>query len=185
MQKKFYLNDEKPLWKKILEVTTEAALVFAFAFFCTQYVFSSVLHNSRSMEPSIMQGSTVFTNRLSYTVTSPNRYDCIAFRRNEESSDILVRRIIALPGESIRIYRGTVYINGSPMDISEYVPDIPSDGIAAETIYLGANQYFVLGDAAANSEDSRSGTLGLVHRRQIIGHSWLYATHVFDIHFIR
>ena len=80
----------------------------------------------------------MFSNRFTYALTKPKRFDVVSFRRlsNDPDSDVLVRRIIALPGESIRVFRGYVYINGVELDVSEYLSEITSDGLAETEIRL-------------------------------------------------
>lgn len=153
------------------------------------------------MEPTIVPESVVFTDRCIYRLTEPKRFDVITFRREANGSstaesgmpartvgngeqDILIRRVVGLPGETIRIEKGTVFINEVPLDVSEYISEITSDGIAKDSIRLSENEYFVLGDTPANSEDSRSYTVGVVLKRQILGRAWLSAKSITEIHLI-
>lgn len=185
--KKMYLTEERGKAKPVFELLTEIAVVALLGLFLANYIFFSVKTESRSMEPTISPNSIVFVNRSGFVFENPARFDVVAFHRvrGDESSDILVRRIIALPGETIRISRGTVYVNGEALEVSPYVSEITSDGIAEKPIRLSENEYFVLGDAPANSEDSRSSTLGMVRREQMIGRAFLSARSITDFHLIR
>ncbi len=186
-EKKMYLTEERGKAKPVFELLTEIAVVAVLGLFLAHFVFFSVKTESRSMEPTITPDSIVFVNKSGYVFENPARFDVVAFYRvrGDEASDILVRRIIALPGESIRISRGTVYVNGEALDVSGYVSEITSDGIAEKVIRLSENEYFVLGDAPANSEDSRSSTLGCIRRDQLIGRAFLSARSITDFHLIR
>lgn len=182
-----YLNDDRARFGVILEWITEMAVVAVFGLFIANFLFFPAKNASKSMEPTILQDSVVFSNRLAYIFTEPKRFDVISFRRSEkdEESDVLVRRVVALPGETIRIYRGSVYIDGEELDVSGYFSEITSDGIAEIELRLNADEYFVLGDMPANSEDSRSSTIGPILRKQVIGRAFLYATNFTDLHFIK
>ena len=78
-----------------------------------------------------------------------------------------------MPGETIRLFRGLVFIDGEQLDVSAYLSEITSDGIAENEIRLNQDEYFLMGDMPANSEDSRSSTIGIVTRKQIIGKAWM------------
>jgi len=78
-----------------------------------------------------------------------------------------------------------VYINGHKLDVSKYTSEITSDGIAGDGLLLGDNEYFVLGDTPANSEDSRSSTIGAIDRELLIGKAWLTVKSVTELRLIR
>lgn len=190
VKKKMYLEEDRSKGSRIFEFIVEIAVIVAFGLFLTNFLFFNTENASKAMEPTIRQDSVVFSNRFAYAIGNPKRFDVVAFYRTDRMAgvnnrDILVRRVIALPGETIRIYRGRVYINGRELDVGPYLSEITSDGIAETEIRLNQNEYFLMGDMPANSEDSRSTTIGVVMRRQIVGKAWLYATTITDIHFIR
>ncbi len=186
MKKKVYLYDDHSKGARILEFAVEVAVVVVFGLFLAYFLFFNTNNSSKAMEPTIRQDSVVFTERILYSFKAPERFDVVAFYRTTEdqSGDILIRRIIALPSETIRIYRGTVYIDGEELPVGAYLSEITSDGTATE-IRLNANEYFVMGDMPANSEDSRSSTVGIVRKSQIIGKAWLYATSITELRLIR
>ncbi len=186
MKQKMYLQETRPKALVVFETLVQIAVVSTLGLFIAKYLFFSSTTVSRSMEPTVAPNSVVFINQTAYVFTKPERFDVVAFSRNgEEDSDILVRRVISLPGETIRIERGVVYINGSPLDISAYASEITSDGIAKNPIRLGENEYFVLGDTPANSEDSRSSTIGTVSMKYIRGRVWLAAQSVTELRLIK
>ena len=83
----------------------------------------------------------------------------------------MIKRIIALPGETVQIEDGYVYING--MADHDFDFDmIDSPGIAKDPVILGQNEYFVLGDNRNSSEDSRSANIGIVKSGMIVGKAW-------------
>ncbi len=186
MAKKLFLEDEKPVFLRVIETLVQVAAVCALGLFIARFLFFSVQTGSRAMEPTVEPGSVVFVDRAAYVFSGPKRFDVVAFSRSDAfPEDVLIRRIVGLPGEEVRIDRGTVYIDGKPLDIGAYASEITSDGIARSGIRLRDNEYFLLGDMPANAEDSRSSTVGAVPARHILGRGWMYATGLTDIHFIR
>lgn len=127
-----------------------------------------------SMEPALYNGQEVLINRFIYKITSPKRGDVIAFLPNgNQNSHYYLKRIVGLPGESIQIIDGYVYINGERLPEDEY--DKMADyGIAGNEIQLGSDEYFVLGDNRNMSEDSRSGNIGAVKKDTIAGKVWFH-----------
>jgi len=127
-----------------------------------------------SMEPALYNGQEVLINRFIYKITSPKRGDVIAFLPNgNQNSHYYLKRIVGLPGESIQIIDGYVYINGERLPEDEY--DKMADyGIVGNEIQLGSDEYFVLGDNRNMSEDSRSGNIGAVKKDTIAGKAWFH-----------
>ena len=125
-----------------------------------------------SMEPVLYNGEEVLLNRIIYQFSTPKRGDVIAFHPNgNENTHLYIKRIVALPGESIQIKQGSVYINGemSAMDIETL-----DAGVASEPMKLSDEEYFVMGDNRENSEDSRSANIGNVTREMIEGKVWYH-----------
>ena len=125
-----------------------------------------------SMEPSLHNGEEVLLNKIVYQFSAPERGDVIAFHPNgDENTHLYVKRIVGLPGETIQIKQGSVYIDGEMK-----VMDTPTEdpGIAAEAIKLSDDEYFVMGDNRDNSEDSRSANIGNVSREMIEGKVWYH-----------
>jgi signal peptidase I len=108
---------------------------------------------------------------------SPKRYDVIAFKTSGTGFDkIYIKRVIGVPGDSVIIKNGKVYINGEELTDDVYTDTILTAGLAANTITLGDDEYFVLGDNRNNSEDSRFSNIGIVKKENIIGSAWLIAS---------
>ena len=127
-----------------------------------------------SMEPSLYNGQEVLINRVIYQFSSPKRGDVIVFRPNgNQNSHFYVKRVIGLPGETVQIMQGKVYIDGEVYE-DDITDDTKEAGIAEAEIELGAEEYFVLGDNRDNSEDSRSANIGNVSRGMIEGKAWFH-----------
>ena len=108
---------------------------------------------------------------LCYELSSPRRFDVILFERADTGKQN-VKRIIGLPGEQVMISNGNIYINGEILE-NEYTSDISLPGIAENIVELSEDEYFVLGDNADSSEDSRFSNIGNVSRSSIKGKLWL------------
>ena len=83
-----------------------------------------------------------------------------------------VKRIVGLPGETVEIKEGRIYIDGEEMKEDIYVSDIDYAGVAGEPLKLGEDEYFVMGDNQAGSDDSRMADIGNVKRNEIYGKVW-------------
>ena len=136
----------------------------------------SVFMRGSSMLPEIKNGQRVLIDRVLYRLRSPGRGDIIAFYPNgNESAHLMIRRIVGLPGETVRIEDGIIYINDKPATDQEHSYDRIADaGIAANGITLRDKDYFVLGDLRNIGEDSRSPQIGNVSKDAIVGKAWLW-----------
>ena len=112
-------------------------------------------------------------NRFIYKVSDPKPNDIIVFLPNgNEKSHYYVKRVIAVPGDTVLIQNGAVYVNGELFDEKVDVSAIEEAGLASEELKLEDDEYFVLGDNRNNSEDSRYANIGNVKKDYIIGKAW-------------
>ena len=113
-------------------------------------------------------------NKMVYRFTSPKRFDIIVFKNSgKENNYYTIRRVIGLPGETVQIQDGKVYIDGNELEEEIVVEKMASGGLAKEPLTLEANEYFVLGDNRNGSEDSRFGNVGNITKDSIVGKAWL------------
>ena len=124
-----------------------------------------------SMEPTLYNGQQIFINRFLYVLSSPKSGDVVVFLPNgNENAHYYVKRVVAVPGDSVVIQNGILYVNGLESQwTSEKITD---PGIAANEITLANGEFFCLGDNPGNSEDSRSANIGPVQEKDIIGKVW-------------
>ena len=128
-----------------------------------------------SMEPALQNGQEVLVNRFIYKLLSPKRGDIVVFLPNgNKNSHYYLKRVIALPGETIQIKDGKVYINGIMLNEDDALDQMIDAGIAQNELTLAADEYFVLGDNRNSSEDSRSGNIGALKKDNIIGKAWFH-----------
>lgn len=127
-----------------------------------------------SMNPGLESNDVVLLDKLCYTFSEPERFDVICFTvTKEDGASTYVKRIIGLPGETVQIKDGLVWINGECPEPENVLYQSAVGGMASEPITLGADEYFVLGDNRAGSEDSRFANVGNVNFSQIEGRLWL------------
>jgi len=105
-----------------------------------------------SMSPHISSGEYVLINTIAYRLSSPKRGDIVAFRHDGDTPETYIKRVIGIPGDRVRIDRGTVYVNGNALN-EPYVRF--RDDRSFSEVTVPAEGVYVLGDNRANSEDSR------------------------------
>ena len=131
----------------------------------------------QSMEPTLQNGDLVLVNKIGYTFGEPQRYDLIAFKQREgDNSYYNVKRVIGLPGETVTIQDGYVFVDGVVLSDLPFEEKIATEGLALEGITLEKGEYFVLGDNVNNSEDSRFANMGNILKNEILGkvvYRWL------------
>ena len=172
-KKKAHEEDEKEkkqggLGKEIFEwvkIIVSAALI---AFVLNTFIIANSEVPSGSMENTIMTGDRVIGSRLSYHFEDPKRGDIAIFRFPDNEKIYYVKRIIGLPGETVDIVDGKVYINGSDEPLDEpYIrePMIPEAPMHFE---VPENSYFMMGDNRNYSMDARRWENTYVKREKII-----------------
>ena len=167
-------KESKSLAQVLFGWAFQIVVVILFAYVVVYFFGQSRTNIGQSMDPTLSGGDVVLINELSYRFGSPSRNDVIAFRPNgSQSSHSYMKRVIGLPGETIQIRNGMIYINGNAYLEDEDYPDIENAGIAEEPITLGEEEYFVLGDNRNNSEDSRFADIGCVKQKDIEGKVWM------------
>ncbi|CUH92668.1 signal peptidase I [Herbinix luporum] len=167
-------KDKNSLVKKILiEILIWAAQIAAvifLAYFIIYYCVEKTNVIGISMENTLYANDPIIINKFSYRVSDPKRFDVIVFKQSgKEHSFYNIKRIIGLPGETILIKEGKIYINGEEIEDIVNAEEMVNYGLAAEEITLEDNEYFVLGDNRNNSEDSRFASIGNIRRDEIVG----------------
>ena len=164
----------------------QAALVCAAAVLLVLFFGYRVSNAGDSMNPALKNGDVVLVNRLVYQIKSPARGDIIVFRPGgNEKTHYSIKRVAGLPGETVQIIDGSVYIDGEKAESDIYTSDIEYAGTAEEPIELGEDEYFVIGDSAGVSDDSRTEDVGNVRLEDICGEAWFVASFGEDFGFIR
>lgn len=168
--------------RKVLKVSTiqgallwigECVLAFAIGCILVYYFMTSLACVGQAMEPSIGSGDRVLVNRFIYSLASPKAGDVIVFKPNgNENSHYYMRRVIGVPGDTVQIKDGFIYVNDELFETGIGGEQMDFAGVADEEQTLGKDEYFVLGDNRNASEDSRNADIGNVRRKDIYGKAW-------------
>ncbi|MCR5465750.1 MAG: signal peptidase I [Lachnospiraceae bacterium] len=130
-----------------------------------------------SMAPTLDDGDRILVDRVRYKIFKPKRNDVIVFCQDSDpdrkDAFYNVKRIVGLPGETVQIKNGGVFINGEEMTEAVNVDRIMIAGLATYEVKLGDDEYFVLGDSRNSSEDSRYASIGNIKKSEIIGYAWI------------
>lgn len=159
--------------KEIIGLIIYCIIVVAIMFCVIKFVGQRTIVIGDSMNPTLEDGENLITDKITYRFKEPKRFDIIVFPQKANTSKLLIKRIIGMPGETVEIKDGRVYINGYELN-ETYGNEVMNDGgLAADAITLGPDEYFVLGDNRNNSQDSRFASVGNIQRSDIIGRAWV------------
>lgn len=138
------------------------AIVFALAIFVVVYLFLFQPNQVKgsSMYPTFKDGEYILTDKISYRLGQPKHGEVVVFKSPKNENVDFIKRIIGLPGDSVKISRGKVYLNGKLLDESEYLDQSvytgPESFLAEDQdITVPDGKYFVMGDNRPHSSDSR------------------------------
>src|ERR1700690_3702201 len=137
------------------------------------FVAQPFIVSGASMDPTFATGQYLIVDELSYRFDAPQRGQVIIFRYPKDPSQYFIKRIIGLPGETVQIQNGDVYItevSGKKFKLDESYVTNRGNG-ADRSVTLPAGEYFVMGDNRPESSDSRS--WGLLPRENIIGRAFV------------
>ena len=165
---------EKMNWgKKALNLLLYVAAVLLVSYLLVHFVVQRTVVSGDSMNPTLNTNDNVLVDKISYRFKDIERFDIIVFEVPYEKGVYYIKRVIGLPGETVQIKDGYIYINGQLLE-EHYGKEVIADGERArEPVLLGEDEYFVMGDNRNNSSDSRSPIVGNVKKSQIIGKAWL------------
>ena len=161
-----------PLLRLLRNILICVAAALILSLLITKFVAHHTAVDGSSMSSTLSDGDQLIVQQLSYYFHNPERFDIVVFPISTE--DNYIKRIIGLPGETVQIIDGQVYINGSLLADDRYgLERIQDPGMAADIIYLKNDEYFVLGDNRNASVDSRFPEVGVVKRSDIKAKAWL------------
>lgn len=171
----------KNIGKEIWEYVKLILAVFVIVFVINHVVLINARIPSESMEKTIMTGDRIFGFRLAYGFQidafgldislkwkNPERYDIVIFKYPDDEKKLFIKRLIALPGETVEIIDGKVYVNGSKTPLEDdFIPEEMQGSFGPYTVPEGC--YFMLGDNRNHSKDSRYWENTFVSFDQIVG----------------
>lgn len=126
-----------------------------------------------SMEPTLSDGDGVLLNRLGTNLFSLKGGTLVAFLPGgSEDASPSIKRVIAVPHDTVRIENGSIYVNGDLYEEGTATDYIEEAGLAADDLTLDDDEYFVLGDNRNNSQDSRYESVGNIKKEDMLGTVW-------------
>ena len=153
-------------WVRFLLDVMETVLLAAILFLVINAISARVRVEGHSMDQTLQDGEFVLVNRLAYRFGQPERGDIIVFHHpTDQNQEDLIKRIIGLPGDDVRVADGGVYVNGTRLKESYISPD-RAPAYTDEQV-VPANELYVLGDNRNNSSDSHQ--WGFVPMKDVIG----------------
>jgi signal peptidase I len=159
-------------WEWIKALAIAGVLVFVIRFF----VFAPFIVEGPSMEPNFYTNERLIVNKILYDIRAPKRGEVVVFHAPEGKD--YIKRVIALPGELVKVEGDKVYINGQEMEqtfLKEALDKAAKEGRPYNTLAnyketkVPEGSIFAMGDNRSNSKDSRDPTVGFVPYKEIVG----------------
>lgn len=173
----FYRKKKKISANLVKKILSWMFGIFASIFIAFVVVYAVGMSTSMigvSMEPELQNGQSILINRYAYLLVTPKAGDVVVFLpKGNKNSHYYIKRVVAVPGDTVQIIDGRLYVNGEQAAEEEY-DKMADAGIAENPLTLGVDEYFVLGDNRNNSEDSRFANIGPVKGKDIVGQAWFH-----------
>lgn len=164
----------KKVIKEIFNTSLYLLIVLGLTYLVITFVGQRTQVIGESMETTLSNDDNLIVDKITYRFRDPIRFDIIVFPFQYAEDTFYIKRIIGLPGETVRIDdEGNIYINDEILEESYGKEIIKNPGIAYQTIELADDEYFVMGDNRNNSSDSRDPVVGNIKRGNIIGRAWI------------
>ena len=166
------LDTKKIKW--VVVFVLETTIVIGLAALMVNFFGTQIKNANASMEPTYKTGDVLLVNTLVYKYKSPAANDVIVFKpRSNSTSGYSIKRVIGVPGDTVEIKKGRVYVNGEVFSDEVKTESVNDGGRAKSQIVIGDDEYFVLGDNRNLSEDSRYETIGNIQKDDIMGKVWM------------
>ena len=164
----------KNVLREILSSSLYLLFILCLTYLVIHFVGQRTEVQGSSMEATLEDGDNLIVDKISYRFSEPKRFDVVVFPFQFSEDTYYIKRIIGLPGETVRIDEsGVIYVNGSILHENYGKEVIMDAGRAYQDITLGEEEYFVLGDNRNNSSDSRDPIVGNIRKVNIIGKAWV------------
>jgi signal peptidase I len=173
---------------RLIEYGVVAVVAIGVALLVQAFLVKPYRIPSESMASTLRPGDRVLVNKFVYRLREPHRGDIIVFRFPEDRRIVFIKRVVGVPGDTLRVREGRLWVNGRPVD-EPYVHrtagradvTVASGQVAGSTMRepwslarpytVPAGSYFVMGDNRTDSDDSRF--WGTVPRADVIGEGFL------------
>lgn len=164
---------KKSLGREILGWLMYIVIIVGVTYLVVNYVGQRTKVSGESMMATLHDQDNLIVDKISYRFRDPKRYEIVVFPYQYGEETYYIKRIIGMPGETVQILDGYVYIDGEKLDEHYGLEVMDDPGIAEDPIELGEDEYFVLGDNRNNSSDSRSPDVGVIQRSKLVGRAWV------------
>lgn len=159
--------------KNIIGVVAYIGLIILLTFLFNRFIAQRTDVSGDSMNHTLINGDSLIVDKLGYRIHQPRRFDIVIFPYRNNPEETFIKRIIGLPGETVRIDGdGNIYINEELLEEHYGAEVIMDPGRAYEPVTLGEDEFFVMGDNRNHSMDSRTEAVGNIHKSDIIGRAW-------------
>jgi signal peptidase I len=175
----YFEQNDQPRLKKIisyiLEIIKIVIISLAIIIPVRYFLIQPFYVKGASMEPNFYDHEYLIIDEISYRFNEPKRGDIIVFKYPRDTSQYFIKRVIGLPNEEIEISDGKITVyneenpDGAVIDETYLKEGVKTSG--NQTVTLGPDEYFVLGDNRSSSYDSRS--FGPITRNLIVGRTWI------------
>ena len=178
MKRNVNFEDHSKTYKAIITQTLltllEIAVTIFVAYAIIHYGLEKMQVSGSSMELTLKEGDSVLINKMSYIISSVKRNDVVVVQQDgTEHNYYSIARIMGLPGETVKIEDGYLYIDGKKIKEKYNFPVMENGGLALEDIILDEDEYFILCDNRNECEDSRNANIGNILKKNIVGKAWL------------
>ena len=167
------MEKEKSVLRELVGWLVYILVIVAVTGLIVTFVGQRTRVSGQSMETTLHDGDNLIVDKISFRFRDPKRFEIIVFPYKYEENTYYIKRIMGLPGETVQVKDGYLYINGEKLEENYGNELMNSAGIAAEPIVLGEDEYFVLGDNRNHSSDSREPKVGVIKREDLIGRAWI------------
>lgn len=162
-------DGEEPVYRSALSAVKWLLVLAVSAYFLVAFVVQRADVYGNSMEPVLKEGDVVLVDKLTPRLGGLKRFDMVVFRYRYRENRYYIKRIIALPGETVQIADGRILINGQVLEEPYGAEPIEKAKRAEKPVVLGEDEYFVLGDNRNHSSDSRDSDIGNLAEDEIVG----------------
>lgn len=166
-------TDREKELREIIGWIVYILIVVCATYLIVTYVGQRTKVSGDSMQATLQDGDNLIVDKISYRFRDPKRFEIVVFPYRYAENTYYIKRIIGLPGETVQIIGGYVYIDGEQLDEHYGLEVMNNAGNATQPIKLGEDEYFVLGDNRNASADSRESSVGVLHRNELIGRAWV------------
>ena len=158
----------KRFLRKIASIGLFLVIVLGIAYLVVSILMVKTVVQGDSMSPILEDGDVLMCNKVTYNFNPPERFDIVVVPAKDGT--YIVKRVIGLPGERIKIDNfGKVEINDKILEDDKGIGYILDKGNAKDTITLGMDEFFVMGDNRNSSIDSRFDEVGPIRRSEFVG----------------